>query len=162
MRRYWWAAGAGLVVLGMVLAVVLWPRGRALPPARARVYSDASACLLTDASGVAGPQAAPVWTGMESASVRKRVKVSFLAVNGDDSVANAVPYVNTLVQRKCNLVIAVGASEVGAVRERAAAYPSVGFAVLGAGSGQNVTPITATSASAVSEAVDGLVATVKN
>ena len=162
MRRFWWAAAAGLVVVGSTVVVLVWPRGRDLPPARARVYTDASACLLTDSAGVAGSLAAPVWAGMQSASVRTRTKVSYLAVYGDDSVANAVPYVNTLVQRKCDLVIAVGASEVGAVRQRAAAYPAVRFAVLGSGAGGNIAAIAPAGAEAVSGEVDRLVAKVNS
>jgi hypothetical protein len=161
MRRYrWWIAGCGVVVVGLALTVVLWPSGWHLPPSRARVYTDASACLLTDAAGVASSQAAPVWSGMESASVRTRAKVSYLAVAGEDSAANAVPYLDTLVQRRCGLVIAVGASEVGAVRRQASAYPGTRFAVIGAGTGGNVTAVAVTGANAVSAQVDALVAKV--
>jgi hypothetical protein len=147
-------------MVGLVLAVVLWPRGRDLPPARARVYSDATACLLTGSSGVSEQHAAAVWSGMESASVRTRTKVSYLEVSGDDSVANAVPYVNTLVQRRCGLIIAVGASEVGAVEQRASSFPAVRFAVVGSGSSPNVTVIAAGGTEAVSGAADRLVATI--
>jgi hypothetical protein len=158
-RRYWWwIAGSGLAVVGLVLVLVWWPRGRDLPPARARVYSDASACLLTDSAGVASSQAAPVWAGMESASLRTRTKVSYLAVAGEDSTANAVPFLNTLVQRQCGLVIAVGANEVGAVRQQASAYPKTRFAVVGPDAGANITALTATSAGALTTNVDDLVA----
>jgi basic membrane lipoprotein Med (substrate-binding protein (PBP1-ABC) superfamily) len=163
MRRPWWVAGsAAVVVLVGVLAAVFWPRGRALPPPRARVYTDASACLLTDSAGVGGAQAAPVWAGMQSASVRTRTKVSYLEVYGEDSVANAVPFVNTLVQRKCDLVIGVGASEVAAVLQQAATYPGVRFAVVGKGSGQNVTAIAPASADAVTGAADRVVGSITN
>jgi hypothetical protein len=160
MRRYWWVAAAGAVVFAVVLTLVLWPRGRDLPPARARVYSDATACLLTGSSGVGGPQAAPVWSGMEAASVRTSTKVSYLAVSGDDSVANAVPYVNTLIQRRCGLIIAVEPGPVGAVEQRAASFPSVRFAVLGSSSAPGVTVIAASGPESVSAAADRLVASI--
>jgi basic membrane lipoprotein Med (substrate-binding protein (PBP1-ABC) superfamily) len=99
---------------------------------------------------------------MQSASIRTRAKVSYLAVYGGDSRANAVPFVNALVQRKCDLVVAVGASEVAAVLQRAAAYPGVRFAVVGAGSGQNVTVIAPASADATTAAADRLVTEVTN
>jgi hypothetical protein len=157
VRRFWWMAGAGAVVVDLVLAVVLWPRGRDLPPPRARVYTEASACLLTGSSGVSEQQAAAAWSGMESASVRTRTKVSYLAVSGDDSVANAVPYVNTLVQRGCGLIIAIGPSQVGAVQQRAASFPAVHFAVVGSGTGANVTGIAVGGSGGVSGAADRLV-----
>lgn len=158
MRRYWWAAVAAVtVLLGLVLAVVWWPRGQDLPPARARVYTDASACLLTDSTGITTSPASAVWAGMQSASVRTRTKVSYLAVYGEDSVANAVTYVNTLIQRKCQLVIAVGASEIAAVRQRAAFYPGTRFAVPGAQKAANVEPMASTSADAYSADANRLV-----
>jgi hypothetical protein len=163
MRRYrWWIAGCGVAGVGLVLTIVLWPAGRHLPPSRARVYTDASVCLLTGSAGVVSSQAAPVWSGMESASLRTRAKVSYLAVVGEDSAANAVPFLDTLVQRQCGLVIAVGSSEIGAVRRRASVYPGTRFAVIGAGTGGNVTAVAATDANAVSVQVDALVAKVTN
>jgi basic membrane lipoprotein Med (substrate-binding protein (PBP1-ABC) superfamily) len=160
MRRSWWVAGSVIVVLGLVLTIVLWPRGRDLPPTRARVYTDASACLLTDASGITGEQAAAVWAGMEAASVRTRTKVSYLGVAGDDSIGNAVPYVNTLVQRRCGLIIAVGPSEAGAIQQRASAFPAVRFAVVGSGSGQNLTAIAPGAPEILTGAADQLVASI--
>jgi basic membrane lipoprotein Med (substrate-binding protein (PBP1-ABC) superfamily) len=124
------------------------------------VYTEATACLLTSSSGISDQQAAAVWSGMESASVRTRTKVSYLAVSGDDSVANAVPYVNTLVQRRCGLIIAVGANEVYAVKQRAASFPGFRFAVVGSGPSSNVAVITAGDAEAVSGAADRLVASI--
>jgi basic membrane lipoprotein Med (substrate-binding protein (PBP1-ABC) superfamily) len=97
---------------------------------------------------------------MEAASVRTRTKVSYLGVAGDDSIANAVPYVNTLVQRRCGLIIAVGSSEAGAIQQRAAAFPAVRFAVVGSGSGQNLTAISSGSPETLTAAADQLVASI--
>jgi basic membrane lipoprotein Med (substrate-binding protein (PBP1-ABC) superfamily) len=161
VRRYrWMAAGAGVLVLALVLTAAFWPRGRDLPPTRARVYTDASACLLTDSTGITTSPASAVWAGMQSASVRTRTKVSYLAVSGGDSVDNAVPYVNTLVQRKCDLIIAVGADEVAAVERRAATYPATRFAVPGPKGARNISAMAATSADGFTAEADRLVGSI--
>lgn len=163
LRRYWWAAAAAVAVAGIVLGVLLTgsshPAGRTLPPPRARVYTAFDACLLTDADGISGAQAAPVWSGMQAASSATSGKVSYLAVTGDDTAANAVPYVDTLVERKCDLVLAVGAAQVAAARQQAAVFPKVAFVVVDAGSSTgNVTAVPPGKGPDVSAAVRGLVA----
>jgi basic membrane lipoprotein Med (substrate-binding protein (PBP1-ABC) superfamily) len=162
LRRYWWAAAAVVAVLGIALGVLLTQSShsaaRTLPPARARVYTSFDACLLTDADGISGAQAAPVWSGMQAASLATSGKVSYLAVTGDDTAANAIPYVNTLVQRKCDLVLAVGPAQVAAARQQAAAFPKVGFVVVDGGSSAgNVTAVPPGKGPDVSAAVKGLV-----
>jgi basic membrane lipoprotein Med (substrate-binding protein (PBP1-ABC) superfamily) len=97
------------------------------------VYSQFSACLLTDPDGVSGPLAQPVWAGMQAASLKTLRKVSYLPVSGPDTVANAESFVNTLVQRRCDLVVAVGDSEVAAAEARAKGFPSARFVVVGSG-----------------------------
>ena len=135
LRRFWWAAA--LVVFGTV-SVAVWLTlasnpNRDLPPARARVYSQFSACLLTDSGGVSGAESAPVWAGMQEASLKTLRKVSYLEVSGPDTVANAESFVNALVQRKCDLVLAVDDSEVAAAEARAKGFPSERFVVVGKG-----------------------------
>src|SRR5215469_1180521 len=92
LKRYWWVVAAVVAVAGITVGVLLagssHPAARALPPARARVYTAFDACLLTDADGVTGAQAAPVWSGMQAASLVTSGKVSYLAVTGDDTAAN--------------------------------------------------------------------------
>ena len=136
VRRYWWVGAAVVVAAGIVLGVMLSRishSARALPPPRARVYSAFDACLLTDSGGVTGAQAAPVWAGMQAASLKTSGKVSYLAVAGPDTPANAVSYVNTLVQRRCDLVLAVGPSEASAARDQAAVFPKTAFVVVDSG-----------------------------
>jgi basic membrane lipoprotein Med (substrate-binding protein (PBP1-ABC) superfamily) len=162
LRRYWWAATALVVVVAIGLGVFLATRpshpARALPPARARVYTSFDACLLTDADGVGSSQAAPVWAGMQAASLQTSGKVSFLAVSGPDTAANAVPYVNTLIQRQCNLVLAVGASQVAAARQQAAVFPKVQFVVIDAGSSTpNIIALAPGEGADVTAAVKGAV-----
>lgn len=163
LRRYWWVGAAIVVAGGIVLGVALSQLGhpaRALPPPRARVYTAFDACLLTDSEGVAGAQAAPVWAGMQAASLATSGKVSYLAVAGPDTAANAVPYVNTLVQRRCDLVLAVGPSEVAAAREQAATFPKVAFVVVDAAPSKgNVTAVAPGKSADVTTAVQSLVTT---
>jgi hypothetical protein len=136
LKRFWWAVAVGVIVvvgLGIFLAIPDKKAQTVLPPTRARVYTAQDACLLTDASGVTGAAAVPVWKGMQAASTQTSAKVSFLAVSGPDTAANSVAYVNTLVQRKCTIVLAVGNSQVAAVQEQAKTYPSIRFALIGGG-----------------------------
>ncbi|MCC3770468.1 BMP family ABC transporter substrate-binding protein [Streptomyces sp. UNOC14_S4] len=134
-RRSWVAAGAGAVVLtgGLIAAIVLSGGGDGGQEPRARQYTDHSACLLTDGRGVTGDEAAPVWAGMEDASLATHAKVTSLPVFGPDTVANAVPYVNTLVQRRCDIVLAVGRTPGAATEEVAARTPAARFVVVGDG-----------------------------
>ncbi|QSY48545.1 MULTISPECIES: hypothetical protein [Streptomyces] len=163
-RKSWLAAGAGTVVLvgGVIAAVVLSGDDDGDPAPRARQYSAHSACLLTDGQGVTGREAAPVWAGMEDASLATKAKVMNLPVFGPDTTANAVPYVNTLVQRRCDVVIAVGGTPVAATRDVAGRTPKTRFAVVGDGRTEgNVTVIPRTegtraaAARVVKEAVQG-------
>ena len=135
IRRFWWAAALVVVVaVGVVVWLTLASNPtRVLPPSRARVYNQFSACLLTDSGGVLGAESAPAWAGMQAASLKTLRKVSYMAVSGPDTVANAESFVNTLVQRKCDLVLAVGESEVAATEAQANVFPAVRFVVVGAG-----------------------------
>lgn len=158
IRRFWWVAAA-LVAVGAGLGVWLSLSGNSdsaqtLPPPRARAYSSFDACLLTDSDGVSGAQAAPVWAGMQAASLKTLRKVSYLSVSGPDTEANAVAFVNTLVQRKCDLVLAVGDAQVAAVEAQAKAYPAAHFVVVGSGAAAaNLTVVPALGAQQVQSAV---------
>jgi hypothetical protein len=120
--------------------------------ARQRTRSHSG--LLTDGDGVASAQAAPVWAGMQAASLTTSGKVSFLVVSGPDTEANAVVFVNTLIQRKCNLVLAVGASESMAAQAQSKVFPAVRFVVVGSASASgNVQVVPSGSATSVRDAV---------
>ncbi|THA49426.1 BMP family ABC transporter substrate-binding protein [Streptomyces sp. A1136] len=127
-------AGAGVAFAG-VGAFFLWLSGSddTSPPSRARQYTAFSACLLSDEHGVTGSQAAPIWAGMEDASLQTHAKVSSLPVFGPATVGNAVPYVNTLVQRHCDVVVAVGDAQTAAVTQVATQAHKVRFVVVGGG-----------------------------
>lgn len=144
--RWWWAIPAGLVLAGLVTWLV-WPSE---PAPRARVYRNVDACLLTDGHGLSGGQAAAVWAGMQDASGDTRIRVSYLAVQGEDTVSNALPYLAGLLQRGCDVVLAAGPAEVSAVAADARKYPKVRFVVVGGTvAAANVTDLGETQASAV-------------
>lgn len=96
------AACAATVLVGWAL----WPRPAAVP--QARQYLDSSACLLTDTRGVVpGSAGAPVWASLEQASLATHVMVSYLSAVGP---ANVPVLLNTLVQRRCGVIITSGAA----------------------------------------------------
>lgn len=158
MSSGWWRAASVAVRTGVCAAVVLvvalvawlaWPTAspaaRAFPPARERVYSDFSACLLTGPAGLAEAGAGPVWSGMQAASAKDAVQVRYQPVIGPDTEANAVTYLNTLAAMNCDIVAAVGAAPDSALLAQAAKYPRVDFLAVGSisGGGANVALVTA-------------------
>jgi hypothetical protein len=111
------------------------------------LYTDFQACLLTGARGLADPAAAPVWAGMERASLATHAKVSYLAVTGPQTSDNALPFLGALLVRHCEVVLAAGQAERNAVAERARQYPSVEFAVVGGiSTASNITVLSGDSA----------------
>lgn len=148
---------AGAVALLMVAGLVTWLAWPSPQPPRARHYLSFTVCALTDADGVNGA-AAPVWAGMQDASLRTHVKVEYQPVTGPSTVANAVPFLNGLVLRQCDVIIAVGAAQVGAVAAEAARFPTVRFVVVGGGAnGSNVTRVPGAPAQRVRTRVRDLV-----
>jgi hypothetical protein len=138
--------GIGLVVSGSPLP---WSSGgqAALPPARARTYESVDACLLTGARGLADPTAAQVWAGMEDASHSTTARVSYLAVTGPATEADAEPFAGSLLVRGCKVIVASGAAERAAALAEASRFSSVRFVVDGAAAGSppNVTAMAFTS-----------------
>ncbi|WP_314224905.1 hypothetical protein [Streptomyces zaehneri] len=104
----------------------------AVPATRARAYTDVDACLLTGDKGItADSTAATVWQGMRDASVKTHARVSYAPVTGEQSTGNARPFLNGLLQRSCDVVLAVGDPEVTAVESTAARYRKVDFVPVG-------------------------------
>jgi basic membrane lipoprotein Med (substrate-binding protein (PBP1-ABC) superfamily) len=126
-------AGRRWIWLGAVLALAACGGGSApaAPAARARVYTSFQACLLTDARGISAAPAAQVWAGMEDASLKTGAKVSYLAVTGPATAANALPFLGSLLVRKCGVVVASGSPERAAALAVAPKYPGVRFALAG-------------------------------
>ncbi len=147
--RRWIVIGAALVaVVAGLLIWALWPSN---PAPRARQYRDFDACLLTDAQGLSGSQARQAWAGMQDASLETRIRVSYLPVAGEATADNAAPYLASLIQRRCRVIVAVGDPQVSAVGAAASRYPAVRFVVLGrpATSAGNVTAVPASTPDAV-------------
>ena len=154
-RGVWWAAAAvALATFGAVaVAVVLLVSGggSGSPATRARVYSSFQACLVTGARGIADPQAAPVWAGMEDASLRTRAMVSYLAVTGPSTEGNALSFVNSLVLRHCDVIVASGTAQLAAALADAHRFTAIRFVLAGSGvdgpaAGANVTVVPAGAA----------------
>ncbi|CNE99610.1 Uncharacterised protein [Mycobacterium tuberculosis] len=128
---------------------------------RARQYLAFKACLLTDSHGIAGKEAAPVWEGMRRASLKTHAKIQYLAVPGPATVANARPYLASLVQRHCGVIIAAGDLATDTVTANARSFAGAHFIVVGAaGAAENVravqvsgTPVATAVERLVSEAV---------
>ncbi len=137
-HRGWVAGVAALAVLGSI-GFALFGGGdeetTSTPPdTRAREYRDFDACLLTGADGIArGTVAATVWDGMQQASKETRARVTYVPVTGEQTADNARPFVNGLVQRQCDVVLAVGTPQVRAAETAAGQHPSVSFLVVGDG-----------------------------
>lgn len=104
-------AVAAAVTAGIIAAATgsaLWPFGRHQPAAapQARHYLDATACLLTDRSGIApGTPGASVWKAMQTASLATHVMVSYLP---DTGRADAAVMLSTLMERQCGVIITTG------------------------------------------------------
>jgi basic membrane lipoprotein Med (substrate-binding protein (PBP1-ABC) superfamily) len=152
----WAVAVGGVVLLTVVLTWLWWPSPKA-PAPRARQYTQFVVCLLTGEQGIAGTEAAPVWAGMEDASLASLAKVQYLPVTGPATEANAEPYLTGLVQRQCDMILAVGTAEVAAVRAVAHKYPDVVFAVVGAGGDGNVHALNGADAPSIRSTVAAFV-----
>jgi basic membrane lipoprotein Med (substrate-binding protein (PBP1-ABC) superfamily) len=157
IRRWWGSlrrvqrrvvAACGLAAVVVVAGLLVWLGLSGGPAPRSRQYLAFTACLLTDSRGLASAQAARVWLGMQDASLATRAKVEYLPVMSGDSAGAAAPYVASLLQRHCGVVVATGAAQVAAVSTAAREHPSVEFvAVGGAAASPHVTTVRAAAGS---------------
>ncbi|MFE2568159.1 hypothetical protein [Streptomyces mirabilis] len=128
---------AGAVIVAVAVAVTGYflsrtDTKRQVPDTRARHYKDVDACLLTGKDGItAGTTAAEVWQGMQDASLKTHARVSYVPVTGEQSAANARPYLDGLLQRSCDVVVATGKPEVTAATQTAPQYQKVDFVLVG-------------------------------
>jgi hypothetical protein len=150
---------AGAAVAGVVIGLLVSGRsgGGPVTQTRARVYANADACLLTGVAGIADPAVAPVWAGMEDASLATRVRTSYLTVTGPATEANALPFLGALLVRGCAVVVATGSAERAAALADAARFPAVKFVVFGAGKAPSNVTVLAVQASGVRTAVAGVI-----
>lgn len=125
------SAAVVCVLAGALLLWLFWPSKPAIPGAeRVRQYTNIRACMLTGAHGVTGAEAAAAWAGMQGASSSTRAMVSYLPVPEPGGKTAAVPYLASLVQRQCSVIIAVGRPQVAAAISQAARYRHVHFIVI--------------------------------
>ena len=157
-RGRWSAVFAAMVALAGGIVWAVWPSGRQVynPPAHTRQYIAFTACLLTGPAGLADPQARAVWSGMEAASAATNAQVSYVSVpvGQADTVGVATPLANSLVEQRCGVIVAVGATEVAAVQTVAAQHAAIGFVLVGGGSpASNVAVLPSTGVSSVASRV---------
>nr|WSY54364.1 hypothetical protein OG999_32345 [Streptomyces sp. NBC_00886] len=130
-------AAAVVVALAVIITgVVLSRHDNSRPPipdTRARHYTETDACLLTDQHGITGTAAAAVWQGMQDASLKTHARVSYSSVTGEQSTANARPFLNAMLQGSCEIVLAVGGPEVKAAQETTERHAKLGFVLVGDG-----------------------------
>jgi hypothetical protein len=67
---------------------------------------------------------------MQAASNTTHAQISFLAMQGSGTPANADVYINTLALRGCSLILAVGQAPAQGARDRAPAFPGLRFITL--------------------------------
>lgn len=162
MTNWKMAACALGAVAGLAsLTWLAWPSQPPDAAAPTRQYLNASACLLTGAQGLAGNPQAAAWQGMENTSLATHVRVEYLAVRGPATEANALPYLASLLQRRCDVVLAVGPPQVAAVAAEAPRFSSVRFITVGRANGlaaATLTTVPASPAGEVRAAVSGAVA----
>jgi hypothetical protein len=90
---------------------------------------------------------------MEDASLRTGSKVSYLAVPGPATAANATSFVGSLLVRNCGVIVALGAPEQAAVITDAPRFPAVRFVIAGGGMAG---PVGGANLAVVSSAPSGL------
>ncbi len=136
----WWGGAAVVFAVAVVGVLALWPRdhAQAPQPVRAREYKATQACLLTPAKGLADPQAAQAWAGLEDASAQTHVQVRYLAAAGEETAGNAGPYLASLAVGGCQAVVVTGDAGVQAAVQEAHTFPKVQFLLLQGG--QVITP----------------------
>lgn len=131
--RPWWIVGAATVIVAVCVVATVVSGGKSTPaPVRAREYSAHQACLLTGPRGISADTAKAVWAGMQDASLATHAKASYLSVLGPATAANALPYVNTLVARDCDLIIGTGGPETTALRQASTTNPATRFLLVSA------------------------------
>ncbi|WP_149259132.1 BMP family ABC transporter substrate-binding protein [Actinomadura sp. K4S16] len=144
----------GVALAAAVSAGVCFALLRPSPEPRARQYLAFKACLLTDSHGITGKEAATVWEGMQRASSKTHAKIQYLAVAGPATVANARPYLASLVQRRCGIILAAGELPTRTVTASAQSFGAARFVVVGkAGTAGNVVTASATGTSAAVERI---------
>ncbi|GHF41515.1 hypothetical protein GCM10010359_50210 [Streptomyces morookaense] len=152
-RRAWIAV---LICAAVIAGLVIWIAGSGDDTPRIKannISRNFRACLLTDTSDAAAT--APLWSGMQDAARTTPVNAQRI-VAPTTTTPDLVPYVNSLVSRKCGLIIAAGINLHDAVATAAQHNPHQQFLYTGNPTpihAANVTPLLPPTREAVSSAV---------
>jgi hypothetical protein len=151
----WLAAAATVLIAVGLIAWLAWPSTPAVPGAsRVRQYTDARACLLTGASGITTGQAATAWAGLRDASLATKAMVSYQPASGPPTATATLPYLASLAQRQCHVIVAVGHGPVAAVAADASRFAQIRFVIVAArSSGPNVTAVSPAPAAQLRAAI---------
>ncbi|MEV8463599.1 MULTISPECIES: hypothetical protein [Streptomyces] len=71
-----------------------------------------------------------MWQGMQEASLDTRARVTYIPVMGPQTADNVRPFFNSLMQRQCEIVLAVGGPQVEVIRADAGKHRDVRFVVV--------------------------------
>jgi basic membrane protein A and related proteins len=96
-----------------------------------------SACMVTDTGGIDDRSFnASSWAGMQASGKDTGAKVSYVQSTSENDY---VPNINSLVAKKCNIIVTVGGLMGQATTQAAKANPNAKFAIVDSGSvGSNV------------------------
>ena len=135
--------GAAVVLAACLLGWLVRPSPSHIPGAvSVRQYLDVKACLLTGSGGVSDGSAAAAWAGLRDASLATKAMVSYQPVIGPATGSAALPYLASLAQRQCRVIVAVDTGPVAAAVSDAARFGQIRFLVIAARrSSANVTAI---------------------
>ena len=121
------AAAALVVAVVTVLVVFVFTSGPA-PSAQPDISSNFKVCLLDSAQGEG--DAKIVWNGVQSATKKVPINAQQLTVPAGSGVDPA-PYLNSLVQLHCQLVITSGVELADALKAAATNNPDIRFLHIG-------------------------------
>ncbi|WP_143070933.1 hypothetical protein [Streptomyces malaysiense] len=130
-RRVRLAAGAGaLVATGLLawISVALLTSPHTPKIVANNISRNFRACLVNDQQDAAMAQ--PVWSSLQSAAAGAAINAQHVQIPTGGTAAS-LPYVNSLVQRKCGLIISVGPGLHQAVTTAARHNPHQRFITMG-------------------------------
>jgi len=158
MIRYWWISAAVAAAVIILAVAVLWPSRPSValsdPPTAQRSFASWRACLVTGPDGLADSAVGPAWSGLQDASAKTSVQVTYLAATNDATAGGAATYVASLAGANCGIVVAVGAAQTAGVALVAAKFPQQRFVDVGSGtSATNVRVLSGLSSAQVRAAV---------
>src|SRR5690606_21811689 len=98
---------------------------------RARIYREFDICVLMPGDGLADPEAAAVWAGVQEVSLAQRVRALYLPAVGEQTPERAAQFLATRVMQECEIIVAVGDGPVAAVATNEAKYADTTIVAVG-------------------------------